>query len=95
VRRDFDIAASISLGSGHKLRTIRYNPDGFRVAGITQRTSKAQRMEVLMHAIDADEPAGFERIFLFFDRASDSAELPQVASSWDVVARHVSRNGWF
>jgi len=93
VRRDFDVAASISLGSGHKLRTIRYNPDSFRVGGVTRRTSKAERLEVLMHTIDAEEPAGFERIFLFYDRESDGAKLPQVASSWDVVALHVSRSG--
>ena len=29
VRRDFDIAASIALGSGQKLVILRYNPDAF------------------------------------------------------------------
>ena len=47
VRRDFDVAAAISLGSGRKLRTIRYNPDSYRIAGVAQKTSKAERMEAL------------------------------------------------
>ena len=38
-------------------------------------------------------PAGFERVFLFYDRESPAASLPQVAAFWDVVARRVSRNG--
>ena len=36
VRRDFDMAASVALGSGHKLRVVRYNPDGYHVAGRTR-----------------------------------------------------------
>ena len=49
VRRDFDMAASVALGSGHKL--LRYNPDAFKIAGVTRRTTKKER-----HA--ADPPAG-------------------------------------
>ena len=30
VRRDFDMAASVALGSGHKLMVLRYNPDAFQ-----------------------------------------------------------------
>ena len=92
VRRDFDVAAAISLGSGHKLRTIRYNPDSYRIAGVAQKTSKAARMEALMRNINAEEPAGFERVFLFYDSESPAAVLPQVAASWDAIAREVSRN---
>ena len=90
VRRDFDIAASISLGSGHKLRTVHYNPDSFRVAGIAQTTSKAERIAALVQTINAPESEGFERLFLFYDVESPESVLPQVASSWDVIARQVS-----
>ena len=40
VRRDFDMAASVALGSGHKLLVLRYNPDAFKIAGMTRQTSK-------------------------------------------------------
>jgi len=92
VRRDFDIAASISLGSNHKLRIIHFNPDGYRVAGINRKTSKAERITALVRAIGAAEPTGFERLFLFYDIDSPVAVLPQVAASWDPIARGVSRN---
>ena len=91
VRRDFDVAASISLGSGHKLRIIHYNPDSFRIAGVARTTSKAERIAALVQTISAPESAGFERLFLFYDVESPDSLLPQVASSWDVVARQVSR----
>ena len=32
VRRDFDMAASVALGSGGKLLVLRYNPDAFKIA---------------------------------------------------------------
>ena len=43
VRRDFDMAASVALGSAHKLAIARYNPDPFKVAGRTMRTPKKER----------------------------------------------------
>lgn len=92
VRRDFDMAASVTLGSGHKLRVIRYNPDAYRVAGRTRVESKKDRIQRLLAVLDEDEPAGaLERVFLCYDMGSAEAVLPQVAASWDMAARHVSR----
>ncbi len=33
VRRDFDMCASLAMGSGHKVIVLRYNPDSFRIDG--------------------------------------------------------------
>ena len=57
-RRDFDMAASVGLGSGHKLRVIRYNPDSYRVAGKTRVERKKARMERLLALLQEDEPQG-------------------------------------
>ena len=89
VRRDFDMAASVSLGSGHKLMIIRYNPDSYRVDGKTRTENKKDRMIRLLELLEY-VPNTFERVFLCYDQVTGSA-LPQVAASWDVVARHVSR----
>jgi len=89
VRRDFDMAASVALGSEHKLLEIRYNPDGYRVGGKTRVESKKDRMTRLLGLLE-HEPVAFERIFLCYDQ-DEQATLPQVAASWDVLARQVSR----
>ncbi len=89
VRRDFDIAASVALGSQHKLKIIHYNPDDFRVDEKTQVKSKASRIARLLEVL-TEEPVGFERLFLFYDGTSDS-HLPQVAVNWPEAAREVSR----
>jgi len=89
VRRDFDMAASIALGSEHKLLIIRYNPDGYRVGGKTRVESKKDRMRRLLDLLE-HEPTAFERVFLCYDQ-DEQATLPQVAASWDVSAREVSR----
>ena len=41
-RRDFDMCASLALGSGHKVDVLRYNPDSFRTDG-KNRTVAAKR----------------------------------------------------
>ena len=41
-RRDFDMAASVALGSGRTLLVLRYNPDAFKIAGVTRRTTKKE-----------------------------------------------------
>ena len=94
VRRDFDIAASIALGSGQKLVILRYNPDAFRVAGKTHTTSQKDRLAKLLQIITAmEEPEGlFTRLFLFYDRDTEDAPLPTIAKEWDPQARTVSRN---
>ena len=89
VRRDFDMAASVALGSGHKLLIVRYNPDSYRVDGKTRVESKTARMKRLLQLLDY-EPAAFERVFLCYDQ-DGGATLPQVAASWDVAAQQVSR----
>ena len=93
VRRDMDIAASVALGSGHRLRIIHFNPDAYRVDGKTRLTSKKDRVAKLLEALEEGEPAGFERVFLFYDSVS-GATLPQVAASWENAAKEVSRIYW-
>ena len=92
VRRDFDIAASVTLGSGHKLRLIHYNPDAFRVNGKTRTTTAKERMAKLLEALEEGEPQGFERLFLFYDAAGSDSAQPQVGASWGKTAQEVSRN---
>ena len=36
LRRDFDSCASIALGSQRKAVVLRYNPDAFKVGGVTR-----------------------------------------------------------
>ena len=89
-RRDFDVAAAVTLGSGHKLRFVRYNPDAFKVDGVTCRVSKPERVRRLLEVLGRPEPAAhLERLFLFYDHES-GATLPEVAARWDVSAKAVS-----
>ena len=93
VRRDFDIAAA-ALGSAPKVSIVRYNPDCYRVAGTTRRTSAKARLEALTELLQkAEEPEGtFERRFLYYDRDAEDAVLPTIAKEWEPAAREVSRN---
>ena len=95
VRRDFDMAASVALGSGHKLLVLRYNPDAFKIAGVTRRTTKKERHAQLIRLLGellAREPeAPFTRLFLFYDRAAENNALPCVAEHWSEPVRAVSR----
>ena len=67
VRRGFDMAASVAIGSGHKLLVLRYNPDAFKIAGMTRRTTKKERRAQLIRLLGellAREPeAPFTRSF--------------------------------
>ena len=83
------MAASIALGSEHRLLIIRYNPDGYRVGGKTRVESKKDRITRLLDLLE-HEPTAFERVFLCYDQ-DEHATLPQVAASWDASAREVSR----
>ena len=93
VRRDFDIAASVALGSGHKLVVLRYNPDEFKIGGVTFRMAKRERharLLTLLGRLQGAEPATpFTRLFLFYDRAEGSV-LPTVAEHWNEVTKAVS-----
>ena len=96
VRRDFDIAASVALGpvSAQKLAILRYNPDPFRVAGKTRTTSQKDRLAKLVQTITTmEEPEGlFARLFLYYDRDTEDAQLPTIAKEWDTQASVVSKN---
>jgi hypothetical protein len=95
VRRDFDMASSVTLGSGHKLAIVRYNPDPFKVGGVTLRTAKKQRhakLLTLLRDLLAHEPElRLNRLFLFYDRAASDSTLPLVAEKWDDPVRMVSK----
>jgi hypothetical protein len=95
VRRDFDVCASIALGSQHKAVFLRYNPDAFHVAGATRHTSWKDREAKLIETLKAwdTDPVpglGFARFFLFYDAESDEAALPLVSHHWDDVVRTTS-----
>ena len=90
VRRDFDVAAAVTLGSAHKLRILHFNPDAFRVDGKTRTTGKKDRIAKLLEALEEGEPAGFDRVFLFYNCVG-GATLPLVAASWEEAAKQVSR----
>jgi hypothetical protein len=96
VRRDFDLAASVALGSDHKLVVVRYNPDAFKVGEATCRITKRERrakLLTLLGGLQAAKPATpFERLFLFYDHDPGSS-LPSVAEHWGDVAKAVSRVG--
>ena len=62
VRRDFDMAASVALGSGHKLLVLRYNPDAFKIAGVTRRTTKKERHAQLIRLLAGCWRAGRRRL---------------------------------
>ena len=89
VRRDFDIAASVTMGSFHKLMIVRCNPDAYRVGGIVRTETKKDRLQRLLAVMD-HEPTSFEMVFLCYD-PDEGATLPQVAASWDEAAKQVSR----
>ena len=39
-----------------------------------------------------EEPRGFQRLFIFYDRDVEDATLPTIATEWDAVACHVNGN---
>ena len=93
VRRDFDIVASVALGSAQKLAIIHYNPDAFQIAERTASVSTKDRIGALVSLIrDMPEPQGFQRIFMYYTRDAADSRLPSVAKHWDdLVAKQVSR----
>ncbi len=87
VRRDFDMYASIALGSGQKVAILRYNPDEFRIDDTTLRVAAKERQRRLVEVLrawTAEDPAPtlpFARFFLYYDGRSGS-DLPLVAKDW-------------
>ena len=87
-RRDFDMCASLALGSGHKVVVLRYNPDSFRIDGknVTVTTKARQRRLVkVVRAWLLEDPAPdnqLARYFMYYDGRSDSP-LPVIAKEWE------------
>ena len=94
VRRDFDTLASVMLGSGDKLRVLRYNPDSYKVAGVTQPTTRPQREAMLLQVLESLEvepDVPFIRLFLYYSREAHNSTLPLIAAAWTPEVRAVSR----
>ena len=87
-RRDFDMCASLALGSGHKVVVLRYNPDSFRTDGKNVTVATKERQRRLVEVVRAwllEDPAPdkqLARFFMYYDGRSDS-RLPVVAKEWD------------
>ena len=94
-RRDFDMCASLALGSGHKVIVLRYNPDSFRMDGKNMTVATKDRQRHLVEVVRdwlTDDPVPdmqLARFFMYYDGRSFSA-LPVVAKEWDDEARAVS-----
>jgi hypothetical protein len=88
VRRDFDMCASLALGSGHKVVVLRYNPDNFRLDGNNMSVAAKDRQRRLVEVVRAwllEDPAPgkqLARFFMYYDMRSD-ATLPVVAKEWE------------
>ena len=78
-RRDFDMCASLALGSGHKVVVLRYNPDSFRTDGRNMTVATKERQRRLVEVVRAwllEDPAPgkqLARFFMYYDGRSDSA----------------------
>ena len=59
----------------HKLLVLRYNPDAFKIAGVTRRTTKKERHAQLGELLAREPEAPFTRLFLFYDRAAENNAL--------------------
>ena len=94
-RRDFDMCASLALGSGHKVAVLRFNPDNFRMDGKNKKIATKDRHRRLVEVVRAwltEDPAPdkqLARFFMYYDCRSDSP-LPVVAKEWDKEACAVS-----
>ena len=91
VRRDFDMAASVALGSGHKLLVLRYNPDAFKIAGMNQEGAPRSADPPAGRAVGARAGGAFHPPFFLYDRAAENNTLPCVAEHWSEPVRAVSR----
>ena len=95
VRRDFDILASVALGSADKLCIIRYNPDAQQIGGVAKPLNKAQREAKLLQVIqelETEPELPFSRLYLYYNRAAHDSPLPLVADSWPEEVKAVSRS---
>jgi hypothetical protein len=90
-RRDFDIFSSIALGSGGKVLILRFNPDGFKVAEVTCRTTQKARHERLLQVLQTVEPPACARYFLYYTKHKQEDELPAIADHWPPAVKELSR----
>ena len=58
---------------------------------VSERNRTHQRLCRASNQSSEGPTGALERVFLCYDVESAEAMLPQVAASWDVAARHVSR----
>jgi hypothetical protein len=87
VRRDMGIYASVAMGSGDRLRVLRFNPNGFYVGGTPGQVSKQERLQrliALIQQLDEDPwpDLPLARMFLYYDVDGPDAKLPSVAKLW-------------
>ena len=95
VRRDFDILASVAMGSADKLCVVRYNPNAQQIGGVTQPLHTAQREAKLLQVLqdlEVEPQLPFSRYFLYYNRATHDSPLPLVADSWPEEVKAVSRS---
>ena len=95
VRRDFDILASVAMGSADKLCVLRYNPCVQHIGGVAQPLNKAQREAKLLQVIqelETEPELPFSRLYLYYDRAAHDSPPPLVADSWPEEVKSVSRS---
>jgi hypothetical protein len=86
--RDVDLFAA--LGAQEKILILRYNPDPFKIAGVTLRTTQKERIARLLAVLE-QEPAGSARWFLFYTKDRPEDELPSVAAEWEQCVKDISR----
>ena len=68
---EFVRQGKIALSCGGKpVRFVRYNPDGFKVAGMTRRTRNDERMRVLLHHLQRNVFG--ENSWIYQDERQDS-----------------------
>ena len=87
IRRDFDIYASIAMGSGQKVAILRYNPDEFRIDSKTVRVAAKDRQHRLIEVLRdwiAEDPVPnlpLARFFLYYDGRSGTTHPPLAQAS--------------
>ena len=92
-RRDADITASITLGSGGKLAILRVNMDDYKVGGVPQNTPKQERYQKLLEVLsqlDNEPSRQNQRLFMWYDRETPERSLPSVAQHWAEAAKELS-----
>ena len=62
---------------------IRFNPDGFKIDGITKKTYKKWRFNKLKKILDTYKPSNdFEILYMYYDTIGDKLKI-QLDEEWD------------